>query len=118
MRLTAAVFSIAILAPASALAFGVVNLDEPGALDAVKRDNPDHHRRVTGILAAASEMQCRPDKVGRLSVEYDAREAHCGVLVMTSYPAKRKLSFVLDTTAYRATVTLATRDDKVRKVGD
>lgn len=118
MRLTAAIFSIAILAPVPVLAFGVVNLDEPGALEAVKRENPGHHRRLTGILAAASEMRCQPDKVGRLSVEYDAREAHCGVLVMTSYPAKRKLSFILDTTAYRATVTLDTRDDKVRKVGD
>lgn len=110
MRIAAAVL-LAFLAPhasATGTPAKIVNLDRPGALQALERDNPDHYRRVTGILAVSQQTPCQMDEFEKVTrVRFDARAARCGMLVKTSYPAKLQLSFALDDTRYVGQVTMA-----------
>lgn len=90
--------------PLAALA---VNLDAPGAFEALKRDNPDHYRRATGIIQVAESMFCGGKKFGEIvRVEYAAEKTGCGALIKTSYPAKFDLGFTLDSIRYSYTATL------------
>jgi hypothetical protein len=99
-----------------AAAFDVISLDRPGALEAIEATNPDHHQRLVGILRASQEMPCASDHLYRLVVDYDARDARCSKTLLTSLPAKRRLSFTLDGQAYVATVEVTERARLV-KVG-
>ena len=83
-----------------------VQLDRPGVLDTIRAERPDHYYRIAGILRIADTMPCHTPQFGQRAVEYDAREARCGLHLLTSYPAKRRLSFVLDEVPYVATVTM------------
>jgi hypothetical protein len=106
----------ACIAPAWAQA-SVIRLDSPGALEAIEAGNPDHHRRIVGILEAAQEMPCDRRGLERAAVSYHARDARCSLGLLTSYPAKRRLSFVLDDTAYVATVTVRADARLMKAVG-
>jgi hypothetical protein len=90
------------------IAFGqsrIVNLDVPGALDALARDNPQHYRKVREIMA---EVQKQPDsEVPQwLRTHFDARDVNYGPLLLVTDPPKRRLSFTIDEVRYRSTVTL------------
>ena len=110
MRIAAAIL-LAFLAPhasATATPAKIVNLDRPGVLQALQRENPDHFRRVTGILAASQETPCQMDEFEKVTrVRFDARGARCGMIVKTSYPAKLQLSFALDDVRYLGMVTMS-----------
>ena len=101
------------LAPLGAAA-GVISLDRPGALEAIAAENPAHHQRLQGILKASREMPCERDQLQRLSVAYDAREARCSTMLLTSLPSKRRLSFTLDGQDYVATVEMNERSRQVK----
>jgi hypothetical protein len=81
-----------------------VDLDTPGALERVQRDNPAHFRAITQILREAPQR--RPQTLpGWVRTTFDARMASA-LLIKTSYPPQARLEFVLDDTEYRALVTL------------
>ena len=107
--------SIAVLSVTSALAspnasfslITFIDLDKPGVMEAIEQDQPDHHRRIAQILSVASEMPCHTEQFGRaVEARYEAQNAHCGVLLKTSLPSKRLLSFALDGTRYSTVVTM------------
>ena len=100
--------------PVAASAVTTISLDRPGVLEAIEADNPVHHQRIKGILRASQEMPCERDTLQRLSVDYDAREARCSTMLMTSLPAKRSLSFILDGQRYVATVEMIDRSRAVK----
>ena len=82
-------------------------LDLPGAMEAVKKDQPDHYRRITEILKVASDLPCQEGEFGRVvEAKYEARDGRCSFAVMTSYPPKRRLSFTLGDTRYSTVVTM------------
>ena len=113
MRKTLALLAASLLAlPAAAV--DVISLDRPGALERIEATNPDHHQRIVGILEASQEMPCRNDFLHRMVTDYDAREARCSRLLMTSLPAKWRLMFSLDSQAYVATVEIAERSRLVK----
>jgi hypothetical protein len=90
------------------LAFGqsrIVDLDAPGALDALARDNPQHYRKVREIIA---DVQKQPDsEVPQwMRTRFDARDVNYGPLLLVTDPPKRRLSFTIDEVRYRSTVTL------------
>ena len=90
----------------------VVFLDRPGVLESIERENPDHFRRITGIIEASIEA-CRRDEVGtQLRVKYEMVQTSCGALIKTSYPAKFMLGFTLDETRYIVTATVP-QDEKL-----
>ena len=96
---------IASLVPVAASAQAIY-LDRPGVLEAIEAANPDHHQRIVGILKASQEMPCTNDSLYRMVAEYNARDAQCSRFLMTSLPAKRRLSFSLDGQSYIATVEM------------
>ena len=89
-------------------AFGqsrIVNLDVPGALDALARDKPQHYRKVREIMA---EVQRQPDsEVPQwMRTRFDARDVNYRPLLLVTDPPKRRLSFTIDEVRYHSTVTL------------
>ena len=91
-----------------------VDLDRPGAMESVERQNPDHYFRITQIRDLASRMPCFTDTFSStLKAKFEARDAGCGVLLMTSYPSKRRLSFTLGETSY---VTVVSMDESENRL--
>jgi len=96
--------SVAFSAHADFSAAHQVNLDTPGALERVQRDNPTHFRAISEILREAPYRQ--PQALsGWVRTAFDAKMASA-MLIKTSYPPRARLEFVLDDTQYRALVTL------------
>jgi hypothetical protein len=84
-----------------------INLDRPGAMRMLERDNPEHYQKVTKIRALASQMPCFTKEFGlTLAARYDARDAGCAVLLMTSYPSKRRLTFKLEAVTYLTVIQM------------
>jgi hypothetical protein len=103
--LTVAALALLSLAPAAVSAGPTVDLDRPGALEALAQANPAHHAKVTAILEGIARQ--RDADVPRwMRVGFDARDVGYAPIVLTSHPAKRRLSFALDDTRYVAVVVL------------
>jgi hypothetical protein len=83
----------------------VVDIDSPGALDALARDNPRHYRRVVEIM---SDVQRQADsEVPRwMRTRFEARDVAYGPLLLVTHPPKRHLAFTIDEVRYKAIVTL------------
>ena len=92
-----------------------VDLDTPGALERVQRDNPAHATAIAQILREAPYR--RPQGLaGWVRTAFDAKMASA-MLIKTSYPPQARLGFVLDDTEYRATVTLLNVEPAVTLAG-
>jgi hypothetical protein len=82
-----------------------INLNDPDVLDMLKRSNPKHYAKVCEIMRGLFWRS--DDTVPRwIRTNFDAREVRYPPILLTSYPAKRRLSFILDDASYEATVTL------------
>jgi hypothetical protein len=103
-RIGLALLGLVLIAPA-AVAGPTIDLDQPGALAALEQTNPAHHAKVKRILEGVNR---RPGaEVPRwMRVAFDARAVEYPPIVLTSHPAKRRLSFALDDTRYVAIVVL------------
>ena len=84
-----------------------LDLDRPGALATLEHDNPRHFAKVERILREAPQIPLL-SLPGWLRTQFAADEVAAPFLIRTSYPAKARLSFVLDDTRYVASVVLAT----------
>jgi hypothetical protein len=72
-------------------------------LEDLKTSNPDRYAQVQRVMASASEM-CKPN-AARTWALANAPSADCSTLVLkTSYPPKRQITFVVDDTVYIANV--------------
>ncbi len=81
-----------------------LNLNKPGALEALRHSNPAHYEKVHRIMDGLSRQ--RDAGVPRwMQAKFDAKDVRYGVL-LTSNPPKRPLSFILDETRYRVVVTI------------
>jgi len=76
-----------------------VDLDRPGALDALRHENPAHYAKVEKILNEAPRKPY-PSISGWVRTEFDARDVNTSHLLKTSYPAQTRLSFRLDDVVY------------------
>jgi hypothetical protein len=84
-----------------------MDLTVPEALEQLARTNPDHFKRASALLKAASETSCNFGEMRAILVRVKATAVNCPQsLLLTSYPAKRQVSFMLDRTPYVARVTL------------
>jgi hypothetical protein len=84
-----------------------IDLNAPGALEALQQSRPAHFDKVRRILEGLPQQ---PDPaVSRwMRVSFDARAVNYPPFILTSFPAQRRLSFVLDDTRYEAIVILTT----------
>jgi hypothetical protein len=82
-----------------------IDLNAPGALDALARSNPVHYERIRAILDGILQQ---PDgNVPRwIHANFDGRDVSYAPIVLTSHPPKRRLSFALDATRYETVIVL------------
>ena len=83
-----------------------VDLDRPGALDAIAKSNPATYLKISNILDTAAVQSCEHlPKI--LSVTHGVSDTKChSMLLMASYPPNRQLVFSLDDTTYMSNVAL------------
>lgn len=92
------------LPPATVKLTPVVDLDARGAFEHVLNWRPDHVATIRSIWSNA-RYGCSQDVFAKsLKAKHRAEEGQCGGLVMTSLPAKRRISFKLDGIRYSMTV--------------
>jgi hypothetical protein len=86
-------------------AIPTIDLNRPGALEALQHSNPTHYKKVRKIIDGLLE---KPDAAVPRWIEnnFDARNVNYGPVLLTTDPAKKRLSFALDDTRYEAVVTL------------
>jgi hypothetical protein len=97
----------ALAAQAQGSAPATVDLNRPGALDALRASDPERYDQVSRILQVAERTSCR--YVGPAlfkAAGLDVQQAECGVLLLTSLPAKRHVTFTIDDTHYVAIVSM------------
>jgi hypothetical protein len=89
-----------------------IDLNAPGAMETLARDNPAHYEKVRRILA---EVERRPlaSVAGWMKTEFAAENVVYSGMVRTSDPAKKLLAFTLDRTRYEGVVTLAQTEKRV-----
>ena len=91
-----------------------VYLNGQADLDWLRATNPGHYARAERIMAAANEL-CRPTPGDVTYARFEARDISCAeMLLKTSNPPKRQISFTLNDTRYVALVVLT--DDSPRVV--
>ena len=74
-------------------------------LEQIKTSNPQRYARIRDVMASASEM-CKPNAARSWQLT-SVQPADCSKLLLkTSYPPKRQISFVLDNTIYIAHVVV------------
>lgn len=96
-----------LMAGSFALANGPrIDLDQPGVLKQLEQQHPQRYQAVIGILRASEHAPCKMSEIDLLKTRFNVREVECGMVLFTSYPAKRRVSFELDGTQYAATVVL------------
>jgi len=83
---------------------GVVRLDGPAALAQLRAKNPTHYALATRIMAEANHL-CKP-VTGQLQHTQPDDTSCTGVLLSTSNPPKRQITFRLDHTVYVAIVSV------------
>lgn len=120
LRLPAALLALGALsalgapAPASTTTRRI-DLDQPGAIERVQRDNPAHYGVIRRILAEAPVM--RPRAItGWIRTAYDAK-ARDVLLVKTSHPPRARLEFALGDTRYVTFVTLRNVEPSILPAG-
>lgn len=94
----------ALLSVHLAVASQVVNLDAPGALEALKRDKPAHYAKVVEMM---EKVQAVPyDPHGRRDLRLDVQKPDpTRRQIETSFPAKTRLTMFVDDVQYNITVT-------------
>jgi hypothetical protein len=82
-----------------------IDLDSPGALEKLARENPAHYVKVERILSEAPRMPV-PRMQDWIRTSFDARNVTAPFLIRTSLPAQADISFTLDDTRYSARIRL------------
>ena len=100
MKILLAVLAVFFAGPALA-----IDLDRPGALEALARENPAHFAKVEKILSEAPQRPFASVR-GWMRTEFDARDVDTSYLVKTSYPAQARLTFTLDERQYTKVIRI------------
>lgn len=107
---------LALLSLGAAGATQHIDIGDSRALDALQARNPAHYEKVLRILKIAGDVSCET-LPQMLKVQYDAKKVACtGAAILTSYPAKRRLSFELDQTAYSGNVVLTGKPATLQRI--
>jgi hypothetical protein len=92
-----------------------IDLDRPGVLNQLKQQHPQRYQSVSAVLRASERAPCPSSEVELLKTRFNVRDLECSMMVFTTYPARRHVSFELDGISYEATVVLK-GDDKVQPI--
>ena len=104
--------AVAVVAPL-ATAAATYRLDDPRAMERLARDNPDHFARATRIVQVIRDADCTGAPKA-IPVQLQVRSLRCQPsLLLTSYPAKREVSFRLDDDTYEGRVAISPKEKLV-----
>jgi hypothetical protein len=92
---------VSLAAAAATLEVKTVDLDKPGALDALARDRPAHYRKVMEEIEKAQAIHVDPVPVTR-DARMDERSKDA-TIILPSDPAKKRISVFVDLIEYRVT---------------
>ncbi len=108
MRIASITIFSAIVATANAAGTATqpIDLNQPGALEKLQMERPEHFRAISEVLRVVERVPCGNTEVRSLEARFDIRDMACNFVLMTSDPPKRRLSFALEGTSYVAVVTL------------
>lgn len=67
---------------------------------------PTHYDKVRKIIDGVVRQQPDADVPRWIQTTFQGRDVSCAPIVLTTHPAKRRLSFALDDARYEAVVTL------------
>lgn len=81
-----------------------VDLNEQGALESVQRVRPVHFEKIGKILKGLTEQPEHRDAKW-VQTTFNARNVTYADIYLVSHPSQRRLSFTLDDTQYRVTLT-------------
>jgi len=84
-------------------------------LERLAAEDPGRFVKVEAILQAAGSATCENDTTRFLKASQDLKQMHCAFLLLTSFPAKRHVYFVLDDVAYSARVVMTGKAGSVMK---
>jgi hypothetical protein len=92
-----------------------VDIGDSRALEAILATNPAQYEKVIGIVEkVATSVSCET-LPQFLRVQYGAEQVRCaGAIILTSYPAKRHLSFRLDDVQFAGSVVLTGTPGKLQ----
>jgi hypothetical protein len=112
MRIISIAIVSAVLATANAAesTSQPVDLNQPGALERLQAERPEHFRAIAEVLRVVERVPCQNEEVTSLEARFDIRDMACNFTMMTSAPPKRRLSFALEGTNYVVVVTLKDTD--------
>jgi hypothetical protein len=82
-----------------------IDLDQPGALEALARENPAHYAKVQKILSEAPRRPFASVR-GWIRTEFAAKDVDTSYLLKTSYPALTRLTFTLDERQYTKVIRI------------
>ena len=82
-----------------------IRLDTAAELAQLRATNPDHYARAAHVIAAANFL-CPPAAPKLQYAELDRSGAVCELLLRTSNPPKREITFRLDGIRYAALVAI------------
>ena len=82
-----------------------IDLDQPGAMQELARDNPAHYAKVEKILSEAPHKPYA-SMARWIRTEFNATDVDASNLLKTSYPAQARLSFVLDGQPYSKVIRI------------
>ena len=89
-----------------------IDLNRPGALEKLARENPFHYAIIRRILAGVDEVP--ENAVSRwMKSQFNATDITYSAVLMTSAPPRKQLSFTLETTRYSAVLTLTSDGARV-----
>ena len=73
-------------------------------LEDIKTSNPEHYAQIQRVMASASQM-CKPNAARGWALANTESASTCSTMVLkTSYPPKRQISFQIENTRYIANV--------------
>ena len=93
-----------------------VNLDPPGALEALKRDKPFHYAKVMEAISKAQTLQVDPvPSVQNANLAPNDPRLKGATAVLPSDPAKKRLAVRVGDVTYRVTAHLTEHPGQVEK---
>jgi len=83
-----------------------IHLDRPGVLEAIGESNPSHYAKILTIMQVSQMESCEHlPKILKTREGLGVGEASCdSFTLLTSYPPKRHMTFVLDDVRYTTNV--------------
>lgn len=95
---------VSLAATAVTLEVRTIDLDKPGALEALERDNPSHYKQVMKEIEKAQAIHVEPRPVTR-DARMDERSRDATIL-LPSHPAQKRIAVIVGMIEYRVTARM------------